>query len=121
VGFWLRLGATFIDLVLVGMIVVLLGLQGATFILLWTAYHIGLWTWKGTTIGGMVAGVQIVRTDGTPINLPVAAVRALAAFLSAAALFVGFFWAGWSAERQAWHDKIANTVVVRLPRGVSIL
>jgi uncharacterized RDD family membrane protein YckC len=24
-------------------------------------------------------------------------------------------------ERQAWHDKIAGTVVVRVPKGVSLV
>ena len=27
--------------------------------------------------------------------------------------FVGFYWAGWDARKQAWHDKLAGTLVVR--------
>jgi uncharacterized RDD family membrane protein YckC len=58
--------------------------------------------------------------DGRSINFPIALVRALSAFLSAAAAFIGFFWAGWSADKQSWHDKIAGTYVVKLPKGVSV-
>jgi uncharacterized RDD family membrane protein YckC len=27
-------------------------------------------------------------------------------------LFLGFAWAGWDSKRQAWHDKLARTLVV---------
>jgi uncharacterized RDD family membrane protein YckC len=36
-------------------------------------------------------------------------------------LFLGFFWIIWDAEKQGWHDKIAGTVVVRLPRGMPLV
>jgi uncharacterized RDD family membrane protein YckC len=48
-------------------------------------------------------------------------VRALACFLSLFAAGLGFLWIIWDPERQAWHDKIAGTVVVRVPRGVSLV
>lgn len=120
VGFWQRFAATLIDAVLIGFLMALLQTRPPAFILIWTAYHIAMWTWKGTTIGGMVFSLKIIRTDGRSINFPVALVRALSAFLSAAAAFIGFFWAGWSADKQSWHDKIAGTYVVKLPKGVSV-
>lgn len=120
-GFWLRLTATLIDLILVGVVSRLLHLPGAAIIVIWAAYHVALWTWKGTTIGGIVLGLKIIRINGQPIDLSVALVRCLSSFLSAAALFVGFFWAGWSSERQSWHDKIAGTYIVKMPRGISLV
>ncbi len=120
-GFWMRFVATLIDFILVGLFIALSPFHAPFFIFLWTAYHIAMWTWKGTTIGGMVFGLKIVRTDGQPINFAVALVRGLSAFLSAAALFLGFFWAGWDRDKQAWHDKIAGTYIVKMPRGVSML
>jgi uncharacterized RDD family membrane protein YckC len=119
VGFWLRLAATGIDAALISLIIFPLLDWGKGFILIWTAYHVAMWAWKGTTVGGLALGLKIVRADGRPIDFGVALVRVLSAFLSAAALFVGFFWAGWSADRQSWHDKIAGTVIVKWPRGVS--
>jgi uncharacterized RDD family membrane protein YckC len=80
-----------------------------------------MWTWKGTTIGGIVLNLKVVRHDGGPLNFLVAFVRALAAAFSAMVFFLGFFWIGWGGEKQGWHDKIAGTVVVRLPRSMPLV
>ncbi len=120
VGFWLRLMATALDLLLIGAICAWTHLP-RLFIVLWGIYHIVMWTWKGTTIGGIVIGLKIIRTDGRPLNFAVALVRSLSSVFSAMVLFLGFFWAGWSRERQSWHDKIAGTVIVRVPKGMSLL
>jgi len=55
------------------------------------------------------------------LTFVVALVRALAAFFSAIVLFLGFLWIFWDEEKQSWHDKIAGTVVVRLPRGTPLV
>jgi uncharacterized RDD family membrane protein YckC len=34
---------------------------------------------------------------------------------------LGFFWIAFDHERQAWHDKIAGTVVVRVPKTVPLV
>jgi uncharacterized RDD family membrane protein YckC len=121
VGFWLRLLATVIDAVLIVLIVDRVLHLRKWLPLAWTVYHIAMWAWLGTTVGGLVFRLKVVRTDGQPIHVAAALVRALAAFLSASALFLGFFWAGWTSSRQSWHDKIAGTAVVRMPKGVSAL
>jgi uncharacterized RDD family membrane protein YckC len=120
VGFWPRLGATLIDLILIGLLVALLQ-RGAWFIPIWVAYHVAMWAWRGTTIGGIVLGLRVARLDGRPLDLPVALIRSLSSFLSALALFLGFFWAGWTRKKQAWHDLIAGTMIVRMPKGASPL
>jgi uncharacterized RDD family membrane protein YckC len=43
-------------------------------------------------------------------------VRGLTSIFSAVALGIGLFWMLNDAERQMWHDKIAGTVVVKVPR-----
>jgi uncharacterized RDD family membrane protein YckC len=121
VGFWLRFLAAMLDVALVALIAGKLLHWHKGIVPLILLYHVAMWTWKGTTIGGLVFGLKIVRTDGRPINFAVAAVRGLAAFLSAAALFLGFFWAGWTREKQSWHDKIAGTVAVKVPQGMAML
>jgi uncharacterized RDD family membrane protein YckC len=118
VGFWRRFCATTLDFLL---LCLLIHLTGPLFLGVWAAYHILMWAWQGTTIGGIIMGMKIVRTDGQPINFGVALVRSLSSFFSAFALFLGFFWAGWDRERQAWHDKIAGTIVVKVPRGVALI
>lgn len=121
VGFWMRFLATFLDLMLVSLVMAAVLRRPQWFLLIWTMYHLALWSWKGTTVGGIILGLRIVRLDGSAIGLPVACVRLLGGFFSAAVFFLGFFWAGWSRDRQAWHDKIAGTVVVRQPKSTPLL
>jgi uncharacterized RDD family membrane protein YckC len=80
-----------------------------------------MWKLKGTTIGGLVCNLKVVRLDGQPIDWSTSIVRALGCFLSTLILFLGFIWIAFDPNRQAWHDKIAGTVVVRSPQGVSLL
>jgi uncharacterized RDD family membrane protein YckC len=122
VGFWKRTFAAFLDWVLLGIPIILSHLVfPGLFPLILIAYFVTMWTWKGTSVGKICLGLKIVRTDGTPIDFAVALVRSLAACFSFVVFFLGFFWAGWDREKQSWHDKIAGTVVVQVPKGVSLL
>ena len=118
VGFWARLMATLLDAIL---IIPCTALVHQFLPVLWIAYHVGMWAWKGTTIGGIILSQKVVRLDGRPIDVSVALVRSLASILSLAALGLGFFWAGWSREKQSWHDKIAGTVIAKVPKGMSLI
>ena len=51
-----------------------------------------------------------------PLQFVDALVRALAGLLSLAASGIGFLWILRDPERQGWHDKIAGTYVVKVPR-----
>jgi uncharacterized RDD family membrane protein YckC len=112
------MGAGFLDMVLISLLV---AWAGPLFFLAAIAYFSGLWAWKGTTLGGIVLNLQVVRQDGQPVNFLTAFVRSLAALFSAMVFFLGFFWIGWDRDKQGWHDKIAGTVVIRLPRAVSLV
>jgi uncharacterized RDD family membrane protein YckC len=72
-------------------------------------------------VGGIVLNLQVVRQDGQPLNFLTAFVRSLAALFSALVFFLGFFWIGWDRDKQGWHDKIAGTVVVRVPKSTSLV
>lgn len=117
-GFWLRLLATVLDIIPFALII---PFTGAAWILVWTAYHIAMWTWRGCTLGGLVLGLKLVRLDGRPVDLPIAIVRALGSYFSLLIMLVGFFWAGWSREKQSWHDMMAGTVVVKVPRTAPLI
>ena len=120
-GFWKRFLAALLDLLLLSLTVFILPVIGlALFLPLAVVYFIAMWTWRGTTIGGLVFGHKIVRTDGRRINLSVAVVRSLLSLFSVVTI-LGFLWAAWDREKQTWHDKIAGTVVVRMPEGFSLL
>jgi uncharacterized RDD family membrane protein YckC len=112
------MGAGFLDIVLV---LITLAWIGPICMVISIAYFAAFWAWKGTTIGGMVLNLQVVRTNGQPMTLPTALVRGFAALFSAVVCFMGFFWIGWDRDKQGWHDKIAGTVVVRVPRAASLI
>ena len=84
------------------------------------AYHVGLWTWKQTTLGGMICQLRLVRTDGAPLSFADALIRGLAGIVSLAVFFIGALWMLRDPESQTWHDKIAGTYVVKVPKGVPV-
>ena len=74
----------------------------------------GSWLALSRSPAMALLGLRIVREeDGGPMNLARVAVRYGGYFLSAATLLLGFIWALFDARNQAWHDKLAGTVVVR--------
>jgi len=85
------------------------------------AYFAGMWAWQGTTIGGIVLGLKVVRVDNQPICFKVAMVRALASAFSMVVFFIGFFCIIWDRDQQGWHDRIAGTYVIRLPKGTPLV
>lgn len=119
-GFWERMGAGFLDIILVSILAHLVHFPPLGFLLA-LAYFAGMWAWKGTTIGGVVLGLKVVRADGEPVTFLVALVRALAAAFSLVVLFLGFLWIAWDDEKQGWHDKIAGSLVLKLPRGTPLV
>ena len=119
-GFWERMGAGLLDFILVGILGGLTHFPPLGFLVA-LAYFAAMWTWKGTTIGGIVLGLKVVRADGGAVTFAAALVRALAAAFSIFVLFLGFLWIAWDGEKQGWHDKIAGTVVLRLPRGTPLV
>jgi uncharacterized RDD family membrane protein YckC len=82
------------------------------------AYHVAFWAWKGTTLGGIVVGLRVIRTDGANPRFVDALVRGLSGIFSVGAFGIGCFWMLQDPERQMWHDKIAGTFVVKVPRAL---
>jgi uncharacterized RDD family membrane protein YckC len=35
--------------------------------------------------------------------------------------FLGFLWIIFDREKQGWHDKIAGTVVIKLPKATALV
>lgn len=125
----IRLGALFLDVLLVALIVGFLSdllprsvRSGPPGLLpLLALYGAILWKMKGTTIGGIICGLKVVRVDGRDLDWPTAIVRALGCFLSLVVAGLGFIWIAIDDEKQSWHDKIAGTIVVRMPKGMSLV
>lgn len=114
-----RAAAFILDVILVVIAQEVLDLtrrDSAVFLLL-LAYHVGFWTWKGTTVGGIICQLRVVRIDGAPLRFVDALVRGLSSIFSLAVLGLGCLWILKDPERQAWHDKIAGTYVIKVPRN----
>jgi uncharacterized RDD family membrane protein YckC len=120
-GFWIRMAALFLDLLLVGFVMSVLNHVFHLHLIVLAAYGAVMWKLRGSTVGGIVFDLKVVRTDGRDIDWETAIVRALGCFLSLAVAGLGFIWIAFDGANQAWHDKIAGTVVVRVPKGVPLV
>jgi uncharacterized RDD family membrane protein YckC len=116
-GFWIRMLALLIDVLLVGMVT----RMHDWFPVALATYGALLWKYRGATVGDIILGLKVVRLDGAPIEWVTAVVRALGCFFSIVVVGLGFIWIAFDPEKQAWHDKIAGTVVVRHPKGSSLV
>jgi len=68
----------------------------------------------GRTPGKMLLGLQVYSVDGTEVSFGIAFLRAVGYLVSSLLLTfpLGFIWAAFDKKKQAWHDKIAGTVVI---------
>jgi uncharacterized RDD family membrane protein YckC len=121
-GFWIRLGAGVIDLLILGFIDGFIAYFFPALIIWVTsglvisvAYLLGFWAWRGQTPGKMAVGVKIIRTDSSPIKWQCVLYRFLGYIVSVVTLFIGFIWVAFDSRKQGIHDKIADTYVVKLP------
>lgn len=117
-GFWIRMIALLIDVVLVGACTHLLHSYSNAHLVLLAAYGAIMWKLRGSTVGGIVFDLRVIRLDGRDMDWETAIIRALSCFLSLVVAGLGFFWIAFDPANQAWHDKIAGTVVVRVPKSL---
>ena len=80
-------------------------------------YFVAFWVWRGQTPGKMLLGIKLIRPDASRITLSVALLRYLGYIVSAAVLFIGFIWIAFDSRKQGFHDKMAETYVVRIPEA----
>jgi uncharacterized RDD family membrane protein YckC len=121
-GFWIRLGAGVIDLLILGSFTAVPAyffsspaIWMPTGFVVSIVYWMGFWIWRGQTPGKMAVGVKVIRTDSSPVKWQCAVRRCLGYFVSTLTLFLGFIWVAFDGRKQGVHDKIADTYVVKLP------
>jgi uncharacterized RDD family membrane protein YckC len=120
-GFWVRMAALLLDAVLVGVLMGAFHHASDAELLALATYGAVMWKMRGSTVGGIVFDLQVVRLDDRPVDWETAIIRALGCFLSFVVIGLGFFWIAFDAGKQAWHDKIAGTAVVRVRKGVPLV
>jgi uncharacterized RDD family membrane protein YckC len=132
VGFWLRVGAAFIDTLLVAAICwpLLTAIYGseywsgaalikgpADFLVSWVLPAVAIvlfWIYRQATPGKMAIKARIV--DAATGNVPSTGQmigRYFGYYVSILPLFLGLIWVAFDRRKQGWHDKLAGTVVVR--------
>ena len=80
-------------------------------------YYAGSWLWLGRSPAQALLGLRVVREeDGGRPDLGRVAVRYVGYLLGGTFLLLGYGWALIDRRRQAWHDKLAGTLVVRTAR-----
>ena len=81
--------------------------------LLWGMYFVGFTTACGQTPGKRIMGLRVVNVNGTPVDWEAVSVRFFIGYpLSLLPLGLGCYWALVDKNNQAWHDKIAGTLVI---------
>ena len=68
--------------------------------------------WQGT-LGKKALGLAVTDMQGRRISLGHALGRNLAKIISSLTLFIGYIMAGFTAKKQALHDVIAGTLVIK--------
>lgn len=131
VGFWLRVWAAVIDSILVSIILwplvrliygdeysslkMIQGPADLMISLILPAIAVVIfWISRQATPGKMVIGARIVdaKTGGKPSSRQLV-VRYLGYYVSTIPLLLGLFAVAFDPRKQGWHDKLAETVVVR--------
>ncbi len=121
-GFWIRFGAWFIDqiaLTLLDLVVILIvedswTLQIISPLALGVFYYSLMESsrWKAT-IGKRLFGLAVVTGRGEQLSIGNAFGRSFAKIISAFILGIGFIMAATSQKKQALHDRVADTYVIR--------
>jgi uncharacterized RDD family membrane protein YckC len=79
----------------------------------WAINFLALPLFRGQTIGKLIAGIAILRTDGTPVRLGRLLLRNTFGYIVSILTFgLGFFLAAVNRNGRSLHDLIAGTIVV---------
>lgn len=133
-GFWRRTGAYLLDFLVLavgGFILgLLVGIAGLSLRVprddinnvaqllgdvIGLAYFLWFWSGhgQGQTPGMRALHLRVIRTDGTYMSVGRAFLRNIGFGISAIVFGIGLLWIAFDPNKQGWHDKIADTFVVR--------
>jgi uncharacterized RDD family membrane protein YckC len=74
------------------------------------------WLYKEATPGKIIMKLRVIdRNSGQTISLGQAIVRYLGYLVSLLPFGLGYLWIAFDERREAWHDKLADTIVVKSP------
>ena len=127
-GFWRRLVAIVVDGLVVGIpLSFILGAAGGgiqqsaqssghgliRLVVYWLYFALMESSSLQATLGKMLMGIKVTDLNGARISFARATGRYFAKILSAIICFIGYILAAFTERKQALHDMIASTLVVR--------
>lgn len=83
------------------------------------AFYVSFWTHGGQTLGMNAWRLRVEMQSGASLSAGTALVRFIAALVSLACFGLGFLWQLVDRHKLTWHDRIAGTRVVVLPKKKS--
>jgi uncharacterized RDD family membrane protein YckC len=93
-----------------------IAIGSSVFALFVIGYFVFFWTLVGFTPGKAILGLKVMKMNGAKLSFGRSLLRFICYWVSAIPLFIGFLWVLWDPKRQAWHDKIAGTQVLYIPK-----
>jgi uncharacterized RDD family membrane protein YckC len=82
-------------------------------VIMWLIDFLLLPLFRGQTFGKMIAGITILKTDGTPVRLGGLLRRNVVGyFLTLVTLGIGFLVSAVNSTGRSLHDYVAGTIVV---------
>jgi uncharacterized RDD family membrane protein YckC len=116
-GFWIRFLGVVVDAIVLSLLVGWTRNQAISFVVS-AAYFTYLHaTPAGQTVGNRVCGIRVVDVrGGGNLDYGRALIRFLMSYVSGVVIALGYLWMLWDPLRQTWHDKVANSVVVKADR-----
>ncbi|MCY3977133.1 MAG: RDD family protein [Chloroflexi bacterium] len=77
-------------------------------------------SFNGQTLGKMMLRLRVVKKRGGRITILDALLRNVFGYTVSQIFLLGYLWALFDREKQAWHDKMAGTVVVEEAQRTSV-
>lgn len=129
-GFWIRVLASIIDSLLIMLVVFPIGFIAGFMGLvsedmnfgpldiiiqiLTVFFYVGCWVKFAGTPGKRLLKLRILDADtGENLTLGKAVIRYIGYIISSLVLLLGLIWVVFDKKKQGWHDKMANSVVVK--------
>jgi len=137
-GFWIRFLAAFLDGIVISaamsMVMAIFrqpygffNFAGSSGNLMWgegwQSYSMTLLQWlyqilmlkyyNGATLGKMALRLKVVKTEGELDWVTIILRETIGKFVSGIILGIGYLMVAWDPKKQALHDKIAGTYVIR--------
>ncbi|MGH6954521.1 MAG: RDD family protein [Alphaproteobacteria bacterium] len=125
-GFWLRVLAWLVDVLLLSLLGSIIGIASglallplaglAGLVISWLYFALLESSRHEATLGKMLIEVKVTDLEGRRVSFARASGRYFAKYVSLALLGAGFFMVAFTGRKQGLHDMLSGCLVIRAPR-----